>query len=176
MYKATASMLKSYMFVFLLVLLSAACSREAPGTPARMEGNIMYGQSGMDFVLENIAVFRTRTELIRSESAAVEYLKELREKITIKVFMGSWCVDAQLHVPVLFKALQQADNARITVQVIGLDRRKKDLDGLTQIYGIDFTPTFVVEYKGREIGRIIETPSKDAASDVVVILRGYLSR
>ena len=169
-------MLKSYILIFTLVLLPAACSREAPGTPARMDGNIMYGQSGMDYVLENIAVFKTRTELIRSEPDAVEYLKELREKITIKVFMGSWCVDAQLHVPVLFKALQEADNDRITVQVIGLDRRKKDLDGLTEIYGIDFTPTFVVEHKGREIGRIIETPSRDAASDVVAILRGSLSR
>jgi len=169
-------MLKSYICVFTLVLLFAACSREAPGTPALMDGNIMYGQSGMAFVLDNIAVFRTRTELIRSEPDAVEYLKELREKITIKIFMGSWCVDAQLHVPVLFKALQEADNDRITVLVIGLDRRKMDLDGLTQTYSIDFTPTFVVEHKGREIGRIIETPSKDAASDVVAILQGSLSR
>lgn len=167
-------MLKRYIFVFTLVLLPAACSREAPGTAAYMDGNIMYGQSGMDYVIENIAIFRTRTELVGSEPDAVEYLKELRERITIKVFMGSWCVDAQLHVPVLFKALQEADNDRITVQVIGLDRRKKDLDGLTRIYGIDFTPTFVVEHKGREIGRIIETPSIDAASDVVAILRGSL--
>ena len=72
--------------------------------------------------------------------------------------------------------IQSAANDRITVQVIGLDRRKKDLDGLTEIYDIDFTPTFVVEHKGLEIGRIIETPSKDAASDVVAILRGSLSR
>ena len=114
--------------------------------------------------------------MIRAEPDAVEYLKELRERITIKVFMGSWCVDAQLHVPVLFKALLEADNDRITVLVIGLDRRKKDLDGLTGTYGIDFTPTFVIEHKGREIGRIIETPSKDAASDVVAILQGSLSR
>ena len=169
-------MLKSCIIVFALVLLPAACSREAPGTAARMDGNIMYGQSGMGFVLDNIAVFRTRTELVSSDPNAVEYLKNLRERITIKIFMGSWCVDAQLHVPVLFKALQKADNDRITIQVIGLDRRKKDLDGLTEIYDIDFTPTFVVEHKGREIGRIIETPSKDAASDVVAILRGSLSR
>lgn len=139
-----------------------------------MDGNIMYGQGDMEFVMENIAIFRTRTELVRPDQEAVRYLQDLRERVTILVFMGSWCVDAQMHVPVLFKALQQADNKRITVRVIGLDRRKKDRDGLSETYGIDLTPTFVVEYKGREIGRIIEVPSRDAASDVVSILQGTL--
>ncbi len=141
-----------------------------------MDGNIMYGQGDMEFVLENIAIFRTRTELIRPDPKTVRYLRDLKDRISIIVFMGSWCVDAQIHVPVLFKALLESANDRISVRVIGLDRRKKDRDGLTVEYGIEYTPTIVVEYKGREIGRIIEVPSVDMASDVVSILQSTLSR
>ena len=164
------------MVVGSTLLLTACSPREEPGTPPGMDGNILYGQADMEYVLENIAVFRTRTDLIRPDPSTVAYLRNLKKRITLKVFMGSWCVDAQIHVPELFKALLEADNDRISVCVIGLDRRKRDRDGLVEKYGIELTPTIVVEYKGREIGRIIEVPSKDAASDVVSILQGTLGR
>jgi|GEM_PF-1065734 len=174
MYPAEVHLFMRSKLITVTLFLLCACSSGTSGTPAGMDGNIMYGQGDMEFVLDNIAVFRTRTELVRPDREAVRYLQDLRERVTILVFMGSWCVDAQMHVPVLFKALQQADNKRITVRVIGLDRRKKDRDGLSETYGIELTPTFVVEYRGREIGRIIEVPSRDAASDVVSILRRTL--
>jgi len=164
------------MMVGSTLSLTACSPREEPGTPPGMDGNILYGQADMEYVLENIAVFRTRTDLIRPDPATVAYLRNLKTRITLKVFMGSWSVDAQIHVPELFKALLEANNDRITVRIIGLDRRKKDRDGLAEMYGIELTPTIVVEYKGREIGRIIEVPSKDAASDVVSILQGTLGR
>lgn len=140
-------------------------------TPPGMDGNVMYGQSGMDYVLENFPIFRSRTELVGVDPEAVAYLSRIREPVTLKIFMGTWCRDSQLHVPVLFKALQKAGNERITVRVIAMDRRKRDRDGLVERYDISYTPTFVVEFRGREIGRVVETPIEDAASDIVVILR-----
>jgi hypothetical protein len=162
--------------VFVLVACSSGSSRDRGGTPAGIEAGIMYGQSGIDFVIENFTVFRTRTESAMVSPEAVGFLRDLREPVTIKVFLGTWCRDAELHVPVLFKALQRADNSRITVRVIAMDRRKQDRDGLVDQYQIGYTPTFVVEHDGLEIGRVVETPIADAAQDIVAILRNNLGR
>lgn len=167
----------SYVLILgTLFLLSSCSSRQESTSPPGLDGNEMYGVSDMEWVLENIAVFRTRTDLITPNRTAVEYLRGLKEPITLKIFMGSWSVTAQVHVPELFKALQLADNRYITVQVIGLNRRLLDVDGLAEIYDVTDTPTFIVVYKGRELGRIIETPAKDAATDVVSILHATMGR
>ncbi len=149
---------------------------EQAGSSPFMDGNIMYGQSGMEYVLENVTVFATRTGLVQAPPEAVTYLKALREPVTIKLFMGTWCSDSQLHVPVLFKALQQADNHRIDLRVIAMDRRKQDLDGLVEEYEVAYSPTFVVEVDGIEIGRVVETPLIDAATDVMQIIQARKGR
>jgi thiol-disulfide isomerase/thioredoxin len=160
--------------VFALLLLVACSGGRERVSPPSVDGNVMYGQSGMAFVLENFSIFRTRTELVTAPDEAVEYLRRLRDPIEIKIFMGTWCTDSQLHVPVLFKAVQEADNNRITVRVIAMDRRKQDLDGMVERYDVALSPTFVVEHDGIELGRVIETPIVDAATDVVTIIRNNL--
>ncbi len=162
--------------LLVLVACSSGSSRDKGGTPPGIEAGIMYGQSGIDFVLENFPVFRTRTELVTASPEAVLYLRDLKEKVTIKIFLGTWCQDAQIHVPVLFKALQRADNDRITVRIIAMDQRKLDRDGLVDQYQVAYTPTFVVEHDGFEIGRVVETPIDNAAQDIVAILRNNLGR
>jgi hypothetical protein len=161
------------------LLLTSACSKSAdrrPGTPPGLDGLVMYGQSDMAWVLDHVTVFRTRTDLVRVPGEAVTYLHDLRQPVTILVFMGTWCEDAQRHVPVLFRALREASNPVITLRVIALDRNKRDRDGLVDRYQIAFSPTLVVEAQGRELGRVIETPQQDAASDIVAILRSTLPR
>jgi len=159
----------------LCVVAVAACTpRQEAGTPPGLDGNEMYGQADMEWVLENISIFGTRTDLIRPDRASVTFLHDLRESITVTVFMGSWDVNAQIHVPELFAALREAENRRITVRIIGLDRRLRDRDGLAMNYGITASPTFVIEHRGIEIGRVIETPTRDAASDIMAIVQNAL--
>jgi hypothetical protein len=161
----------------LVLALLIACSKdEEQITPPSLDGNVMYGQSDMQWVLDNIAVFRTRTDLISPDREAVRYLRDLRKSIVIKVFMGSWNIASQIYVPELFKALLEAENRRIEVQVIGLDQRLMDRDGLVEKYDISVSPTFVVEYRGLELGRIVEEPAGDPASDIVDILESSLGR
>lgn len=165
----------------ILALALAACTG-GPGatreqiTPAGVDDGMMYGQSGLEFVLKNFPVFRTRTDLVRPDREAVQYLTELKTPITILVFLGTWCHESQVHAPELFSALQSADNDRITLRVIGLSRSKNDRDGLVEKYEVVLTPTFVVEADGRELGRVVEVPVRDAAADIVKILRSTLRR
>jgi len=157
-----------------MTVLGACSSSERgsePVTPAGLDGNEMFGQGDMEWVLENIAVFRTRTDLISSDREAEEFLGDIREPVTILVFMGSWSVDAQIHVPALFATMQKVENNRITLRIIGLSRRLEDRDGLAVRYDITASPTFVVKHGDIEIGRIIEAPLENPAADIVTIIR-----
>ncbi len=146
------------------------------GTPPGVHDGILHGIAGMDYVTGHFPVFASRTELVSVPRASVEYLEGLRVPIRLKLFMGTWCHDSQMYVPHLFKALQQADNRRISLQIVGMDRRKQDRDGLCAQYDIAFSPTLVVEREGLELGRIVEVPVDDMATDLVAILRNTLSR
>ncbi len=173
-YSPVISLLIPGVLMFMIACSSSATEEFV--TPPGLDGNEMYGQSDMQWVLDNIAVFRSRTDLISSERDAVAYLRDLRKEVTILVFMGSWNVSSQIHVPALFATLQQVDNKRITVKVIGMNRRLQDRDGLAERYDITTLPTLVLEHKGIEVGRIIETPSRSIALDVITILNTSLGR
>ncbi len=173
---SVCSLSRSVFAGLILLLISACAGRQETGTPPGLDGNEMYGQSDMEWVLENISIFATRTDLIRPDRATVRFLHGVREPVRITIFMGSWSVVAQIHVPELFAALRAADNRRLAVRVVGLDRRLRDRDGLALEYGIDTSLTIVIENRGLELGRIIEVPASDAAGDVVAILRSTLNR
>ena len=163
----------------VVVLLAASCGlsdREGAVTPAGLDGIEMYGQGDMQWVLDNIAIFRSRTDLISRDREVVTYLQDLRKEVTILIFMGSWNVSSQIHVPALFASLQEVQNRRLTVKIVGMDRRLRDRDGLAERYEISTLPTFVLEHEGIEIGRIIETPSRSIGLDVITILRTSLGR
>jgi hypothetical protein len=167
---------KAVLIPVVLLALDACSAPREELTPPGLDGNVMYGVSDMQWVLDNIVVFKTRTELISPNQQAADYLRDLRKSIDVKVFMGSWSVNAQIHVPALFSTLKRADNRRIVIQVIGLDQRLRDLDGLAEKYEISVSPTIIVEYRGTELGRILEEPTGDAASDIVDILRNSMGR
>jgi hypothetical protein len=144
-----------------------------------MDGNVMYGQSDMDYVLEHFPIFRSRTDLVAVRLEDVVYLRDLEEPVTLKVFMGTWNEDAQIHVPALFKAVREARNDRITVRVIAMDRLGNDRDGLVEKYDIAHSPTITIEHRGMEIGRyvVLDAPMENSlASGVVSILRDSLGR
>lgn len=171
-YSPVISLLIPGLLIFMIACSSSATEEFV--TPPGLDGNEMYGQADMQWVLDNIAVFRSRTDLISPDREAARFLEDLREPVTIMVYMGSWNVDAQIHVPALFSTMRQVDNKRVTLKIIGMNRRLQDRDGLAVRYDITASPTFVVLHRDIEIGRIIESPTKNAAVDIVTILRTAL--
>ncbi len=172
---STAISLSALVVVLLIASCGSSEQKEAV-TPAGLDGNEMYGQGDMQWVLDNIAIFRSRTDLISPDRKVVTYLRDLRKDVTILIFMGSWNVSSQIHVPALFASLQQVENKRVSVTIVGMDRRLRDRDGLAERYEISALPTFVLEHRGVEVGRIIETPSRSIALDVITILSTSLGR
>ena len=91
----------------------------------------------------------------------------------VTIVFATWCGDSKRAVPRLLKALHEAANPLLQVELFGIGP-----DFLTPIETIrerrlTNVPTMIVERGGREIGRVVETPATDTVEhDVAIILAG----
>jgi thiol-disulfide isomerase/thioredoxin len=89
----------------------------------------------------------------------------------ITALFGTWCHDSEREVPRLLKLLEIAEVEVNKLTLYAVDRNKQDPDGYAEKYGLRFTPTIIVsDDKGQELGRIIEKPKTDIASDLAAQL------
>ena len=70
--------------------------------------------------------------------------------------MATWCPDSKRELPRYFAVMDAAGVADSMLTMAGVDRTKKDTEGLTEKWGITRVPTFVFFRKGQEIGRFVE--------------------
>jgi hypothetical protein len=107
-------------------------------------------------------------KIYEPDIAVLTQLKQKQEGVEILIVMGTWCSDSQEQVPKFFKILDKIKFSKKDVQIICVDRDK--LAGDTDIinYNIQKVPTFVIYRKGREIGRIIETPYATLEKDLLM--------
>lgn len=109
----------------------------------------------------------------KNYSLAVENRKALSvllsDKISCKIFMGTWCSDSRRDVP---KFIKIADSTGFnTYEIIGLDHNKVSGLGIEKDFKIEKVPTFIFFKDGKEKGRIIENPTKSMQEDIVDILK-----
>ena len=80
------------------------------------------------------------------------------KKISIKIFMGTWCHDSKREVPRLYKILDELYYDYENFEIIGLTKDKKGYFQDYATFGITNTPTIIFYRNDVEIGRIIEEP------------------
>lgn len=105
------------------------------------------------------------------KSIIKKFSKKLK-KHQITIFFGSWCGDSKRQVPKMLKILKSADFPQKNLKLIGVNYQKK-ADQKQEI-GKDIrrVPTFIIYKKGKEIGRIVETPKESLEKDLLKILDG----
>lgn len=109
-------------------------------------------------------------EQYQPDPEPMEQLKKISKDAHILIFLGTWCSDSEREVPRFLKIMDMVQNERITYRLFGLDRSKRDAEGLAQKYQIEFVPTFIVSHGDQEIGRIVEQPMVSLEDDLVEIL------
>ena len=100
-----------------------------------------------------------------------DQLKPLVQDVEITLFMGTWCADSQLQVPVFFRVLDAVDFEG-DVSIIAVDKDKKAPSGSATLNGITHVPTFIFYKDGKEINRIVESPVHFLEEDMLAILSG----
>ena len=99
-------------------------------------------------------------------------LKPLLKDLTIKAFMGTWCVDSQEQTPVFYKILDATDFNYKNLEMVAVNRSKKTPDNLQEGLNIIRVPTFIFYRKGEEVGRFVEYPRESVEADMLKIVSG----
>ena len=99
------------------------------------------------------------------QSSLAELKKEKLNSYNIILVMGTWCEDSHREVPRFFKILEATKYPESKLTIIAVNRKKEAPSGEEGLYNIQRVPTIIVQKYGKEIGRIIESPSS-----------GYLER
>lgn len=119
--------------------------------------------------------FKRNYALRPADSEAVKIVSKLKNQFQIIVFWGSWCEDSQNLLPVLFRMADESGISENNILLLATDREKHTFGNLNNIFQIQNVPTFIIMYKGKEIGRIVEygkygMPDKEIAEIVQPIL------
>lgn len=106
----------------------------------------------------------------RVNAAFLDSLKESLDRISLRVFMGTWCSDSQLQMPRLIKILDLIKFPEDRLEIYGLDKDKKCPGFDLKALGINLLPTIIVLRDDTELGRINESPEESLEEDLLRIL------
>lgn len=151
--------------VISLLLLSACQTTDNQQKPTILLGDISYSE-----VVKTYPYFQTSNSPAQEQAESIEKLKAISESTHLTVFFGVWCHDSIREVPELMRLLDEISNPNISYQLIALDMKKQEPQGRAKANDIIYTPTIIVSQAGKELGRIIEKPEQDLATDLVNIL------
>ena len=134
---------------------------EDPGSTAAPEDldTPFYGRLTVQELFNLSPVWRESRDSYRPQAEYTEMLKAI-SPAKAWVFFGIWYPDCSISVPRFFKIIEVAGiEDRLDISICAVDRLKCLPADLVARYGIKFVPTFIFERDGREIGRVVETPS-----------------
>jgi len=111
--------------------------------------------------------FSNRYKEVKIQQADLQNISVI--DVTVIVVLGTWCGDSVEHVPEFVKINETLKFNSIEWLCVG--RKLKDNTGVAKDLKIQRVPTFIFYKKGKEIGRIIETPKKTMEKDIKKILK-----
>ncbi len=131
---------------------------------------ILTGDVQAQKLVTELPEFSDGYKTYQVDSQAIAPLKALTTPTKITVIIGTWCPDCHRETPRFIRIMEEVNNPNISIQFIGVDRDKKDPQGLAANYDFQRIPTFIVEQDGKEIGRIVERPTQSLEKDLAQIL------
>lgn len=168
------SLNSSQLLVSCIVLLAAwaaGCSSTTKVQSVRPNEHIEIGWTPRTvFQSPAYAWFDTGYNAYQPQKEYVDRLARMKDSIDIVVVYGTWCSDSQRELPRFFKIVDMIGLPPDRVKLIAVDRTKQLPAGVSQEYAITLVPTFVIKYRGLEIGRIIESAKTTLEQDLTELL------
>ena len=149
-------------WLFLMLVLITPVSIDASETTAHHVGEI-----DQQALFAEYPIFNANYQAYKLSAGSVASFKaSLPEALEVRVLFGTWCHDSEREVPRLLKLLNLAGIPDESVELYALDLKKKDPRGMANTMGISYTPTFIFNVGGTEVGRIVERPEESLISDI----------
>ena len=90
------------------------------------------------------------------DQKALQAFRSQKDSINIIAFGGTWCGDTKVVLPKFFMLADAAGLSPDRITVLGVDRSKKTIQHLTEIFNVTHVPTIIVMKNGKELGRVVE--------------------
>jgi hypothetical protein len=131
--------------------------------PKEAGANMLVGQiTTKDIMADGTCTwYASGYKKYKPDTNITKALQPLLKKYTIIAVVGTWCEDTQNLFPAFYKTLQACNYPEEKLEIIGVDRSKHALNIEHLLLKIDKVPTIIISDGAREIGRIIETISKE---------------
>jgi thioredoxin 1 len=121
-------------------------------------------------LLADYPEFKHEYDAYEPSQLQLDQIQQLAGKSVTALF-GTWCHDSEREVPRLLKLLKVADVKVSELTLFAVDRKKQDQEGFAAKYDLRYTPTIIVsDGDNNELGRVIEKPKVDLASDLATQL------
>ena len=160
--------------IFILILAAISFGLFNLNSSDIPEGMFEDPKTGKPMLLGKITIEELQqepfAEWYQMESDGYEVDTELTNAIsnpgqyTYEVFLGTWCGDSRREVPRMEKIFSEMGIDMSNVLIVTLDRDKISPNGEQEGKDIRYVPTLIVNKDNQEIGRIVESPSSEAAT------------
>jgi len=167
--------MKTLIFIALFSLTTGIFAQEFNNkiNDEKTKNEILIGLCNKQGFLETpfTGWFKTEYDLYQPNIDVIKQLKPYADKYKITVIMGTWCSDSRREIPRFLKVMDYAGYSPNSIKILCIDTQKKAPENDLSIYNIEKVPTIIISNYTKELGRIIETPTKTLESDLLNILQ-----
>lgn len=132
---------------------------------------ILSGKIKRTDLINNFHWFNEGYHLYKPSKKTIEQLAPYADGLSFIVVMGTWCSDSREHVPPFYQVVDQLHIPESSIDLVAVDRKKQGAHMDISLLKIEYVPTFIVYYKGKEIGRIVEDTKKSIEKDLLELLQ-----
>ena len=154
--------MKTFFLTLLCGILITTVYAQTPYTSdkdPKYPGGIILNGIISKYILENEPAFNwyqsSRTSYT-PEVAILNTLEAAKSKVQFIVFGGTWCEDTQFILPKFFKLQELSGFPDGAISLFGVNRAKKTLGNVADVFKITNVPTIIVMKDGKEVGRVVE--------------------
>jgi thiol-disulfide isomerase/thioredoxin len=159
------------LLIFSSIVLNISAQNNTK-EDSRINKKILYGQVYLDaFDMDFCSTWYVpEHDSYKADKTILENLREQSlEDISISLILGSWCHDSQREVPRFIKILEEINYPFDQLNMNALDTNKTSPDFDAKANNITNVPTSIIYRNGKEIGRIIESPTLSLEEDLLKI-------
>ena len=114
--------------------------------------------------------YLTEYDSYQPNSGLIKDVKGKLKRFRIEVFMGSWNEHSKREYPRLMKILDEAKFPKSRMVTYAVNENMKSFYGEDLGKDIRFAPTIIFYRGGKEIGRIVESPSSGSLEEDILMM------
>lgn len=131
---------------------------------------ILEGRLSQKELASRCSWFEEGKQKYMPDESTVRELLPYSRQLRFVVVMGTWCGDSRKYVPGFYRLMEVLRIPEKRIELIGVNREKHTPADMARLH-IEYVPTFIVFYKGKELGRIVENPSISLENDLLQMLQ-----